>query len=394
MSATSTGPRQHAGRLQIGVAGAGFSGAVVARQLAEAGHRVSVFDPLPHVAGHCHTERDAETGVMVHRYGPHIFHTADVRVWEYVRRFADMVPYRHTVRTTVAGRVYPMPVNLTTINLLFGTELDPAGARALVEAQRESFTRPPVNFEEQALATVGRRLYEAFFRGYTAKQWGADPVDLPPSLFSRLPVRFTADDSYFDHPYQAIPRGGYTALVTALLDHPAVDVHLGHAYTPTLAEQFDHSIWTGPIDAWFGHSLGRLRYRTLDFEAERGEGVHQMCAVMNFGDRSVAHTRITEFKHFAAWEQHERSVWYREYSREAGPDDAPYYPVRLAGDEHLLDAYLELARASSGVTFVGRLATYKYIDMDVAIGAALQAAATIVTAIDTGRPIPPFTGTP
>ena len=353
---------------------------------------MTVFDPLPHVAGHCHTERDSATGVMVHRYGPHIFHTADTRVWEFVRRFAEMAPYRHTVRTTVAGRVYPMPVNLTTINLLFGTELDPEAARAFVHAQRELGDGPPSNFEEQALATVGRRLYDAFFRGYTAKQWGAEPTELPASLFSRLPVRFTDDDSYFDHPHQAIPRHGYTALVEAVLDHPNIDVTLDTASTSTIAEQFDHSIWTGPLDAWFGHAHGRLRYRTLDFELVRTSGKYQDCAVMNFGDRDVAHTRITEFKHFAPWEQHPDTVYAREYSREAGPDDPPYYPIRLARDEDALRTYLDLARHASGVTFVGRLATYRYIDMDVAIGEALSVADAILGAHADGRALPSLAG--
>lgn len=375
-------------RIEVGVAGAGFSGAVVARQLAEAGHRVVVFDPLPHVAGHCHTERDPATGVMVHRYGPHIFHTADADVWAYVRRFAEMVPYRHTVRTTVGGRVYPLPVNLTTINLLFGTAFDPAAAEAFVTSQVEPAAGTPANFEEQALAVVGRRLYDAFFRGYTTKQWGAEPVELPASLFSRLPVRFTSDDSYFDHPYQAIPRHGYTALVEAILDHPGIEVRLSTAYTPADAQAFGHSVWTGPIDAWFAHAHGRLRYRTLDFEERRGVGQYQECAVMNFGDRDVPYTRITEFKHFAPWEHHADTVYARERSREAGPDDPPYYPVRLAGDQQLLARYLELAGRATGVTFVGRLATYRYIDMDVAIGEALRAGAALVAAFAEGRPAP------
>lgn len=372
----------------FGVAGAGFSGAVVARELAEAGHRVVVFDRRPHVAGNCHTERDPHTGVMVHRYGPHIFHTADSRVWAYVNRFAQMVPYRHTVRTTVGGRVYPLPVNLTTINLLFGTDLDPAGAREFVAARAEPTRGDPRTFEEQALATVGREIYATFLEGYTAKQWGIEPRHLPASVLKRLPVRFTDDDSYFDHPHQAIPRDGYTALVAAILDHPSIEVRVATSYDRDTARGFDHTVWTGPLDAWFGHAYGRLAYRTLDFDEFRADGDYQGCAVMNYGDREVPYTRITEFKHFAAWEHHATTVCYREYSRQAGPDDDPYYPVRLAGTDPVLDRYVAAARAEQGVSFVGRLGTYRYLDMDAAIGEALAAAGAIIAATAAGTPIP------
>ena len=376
--------------MQFAVAGAGFSGATVARQLAEAGHRVVVFEPRQHVAGSCHTERDPQTGVMVHRYGPHIFHTADERVWEYANRFADMVPYRHTVRTTVDGRVYPLPVNLRTINLLFGTDLTPAEAERFVAERADGSIIAPTNFEEQALSTVGPEIYRAFLEGYTAKQWGVEPRQLPAEILKRLPVRFTDDDSYFDHPHQAIPRDGYTAMVDRILDHPGIEVRLGTTYTPAQAAAYDHTVWTGALDAWFGYAHGRLEYRTLDFEEIRAEGDYQGCAVMNYGDRDVPYTRITEFKHFAAWESHDATVCYREYSRRADPGDVPYYPTRLATDRALLDTYLAAARAERRVTFVGRLGTYRYLDMDRAIGEALSAADTLLEAILAGRPLPVF----
>ncbi len=373
--------------MRFGIAGAGFSGAVLARQLAEAGHQAVVFDTRDHVAGNCYTERDPETQVMIHRYGPHIFHTGNERVWSYVNRFGVMMPYNHRVRTTVGGRVYLMPVNLLTINQLFETALSPAEAKQFIAEQADTSIVEPRNFEEQALKFMGRRLYEAFFYGYTCKQWGLPPTEIPASVLKRLPLRFSYEDSYFNHPHQAIPRDGYTAIVQGILDHPGIEVRLSTQYDPDQRDEFDHSIWTGPLDAWFDYRWGRLGYRTLDFEEIRDTGDHVGCSVMNYGDIDVPYTRIAEHKHFAPWEEHEGTVCFREYSRLAGEDDIPYYPIRMANDKTLLTRYLEAARAESGVTFVGRLGTYRYLDMDVTIAEALTAADGILTAIEHGDAI-------
>jgi UDP-galactopyranose mutase len=322
--------------VRFGIAGAGFSGAVIARRLAEAGHDAVVFETRDHVAGNCHTERDAETGVMVHRYGPHIFHTGDERVWAYVNRFGVMVPFDHRVRTTVGGQVYSLPVNLMTINQLFGTALGPDEARAFIAEQADSSIGEPRNFEEQALKFMGRELYEAFFLGYTRKQWGLPPTEIPASVLKRLPLRFSYEDSYFNHPHQAIPRDGYTAVVEAILDHPRIEVRLSTPYTQADRADVDHSVWSGPLDAWFGYAHGRLGYRTLDFEEIRADGDHLGCSVMNYGDLEVPFTRIAEHKHFAPWETHEQTVCFRETSRLAGEGDTPYYPIRLAEDKSLL----------------------------------------------------------
>jgi UDP-galactopyranose mutase len=374
--------------VRFGIAGAGFSGAVIARRLAEAGHDAVVFETRDHVAGNCHTERDAETGVMVHRYGPHIFHTGDERVWAYVNRFGVMVPFDHRVRTTVGGQVYSLPVNLMTINQLFGTALGPDEARAFIAEQADSSIGEPRNFEEQALKFMGRELYEAFFLGYTRKQWGLPPTEIPASVLKRLPLRFSYEDSYFNHPHQAIPRDGYTAVVEAILDHPRIEVRLSTPYTQADRADVDHSVWSGPLDAWFGYAHGRLGYRTLDFEEIRADGDHLGCSVMNYGDLEVPFTRIAEHKHFAPWETHEQTVCFRETSRLAGEGDTPYYPIRLAEDKSLLRGYVDAARAEQGVTFVGRLGTYRYLDMDVTIGEALVAADGILAAVETGRRIP------
>jgi UDP-galactopyranose mutase len=374
---------------RVAVAGAGFSGAVIARELAEAGCDIDVFEPRPHVAGHCHTERDP-TGVLVHTHGPHIFHTASDRVWRYVNRYGRMRRYRHRVHATVGGRVYVLPVNLLTINQFFGTAMSPAEAEAFLADRADQSIVDPVSFEDQALRTVGKELYEAFLAGYTRKQWGVDPAALPASVLRRLPLRFTYDDAYFSHPHQAIPEDGYTAIVERLLDHPAIEVHLGRPLHRSEVDAFDHAFWSGPIDGFFGHELGRLAYRTLEFEREVADGDFQGCPVMNYCDEEVPYTRITEFTHFAPWEQHERTVIYREYSRACEDDDTPYYPVRLAREKAQLRAYVDRAREVRGTTFVGRLGTYRYIDMDVAIGEALDAAAAFLEARRDGRPLPPF----
>lgn len=379
--------------MRIGIAGAGLSGAVIGRALAEAGHRVTIHDPRPHVAGNCHTERDGETGVMVHRYGPHIFHTDDQGVWDYVNRFARFLPYRNRVKSTVGGQVYSLPVNLHTINQFFGRAMRPGEARAFIAAKAEKIATP-ANFEEQALAFIGRELYEAFFKGYTEKQWGCSPTELPASILKRLPLRFNYDDNYFFHRFQGMPEQGYTAMVAAILDHPGIDLHLGTALDPARAGDWDHVIWTGPLDGFFGFSLGRLGYRTLDFEEFRAEGDWQGCAVMNYGDPEVPFTRITEHKHFAPWESHEGTVLYREVPRACGPDDIPYYPIRMVAEKALLGEYVAAAEGAGNVTFAGRLATYRYLDMDVTIREAIDTATALLAAWTGGGPAPRFARNP
>ncbi len=380
--------------LHLGIAGAGPAGAVLARELADAGHRVSLFEERSHVAGNCHTERDAHTGVLVHVYGPHIFHTPHERVWRYVTRFARFRPYEHRVKAIARDRVYVLPVNLHTINQFFGTTHSPAQARAFVAARVRRGDRPPATFEEQALAFVGPELYAAFFEGYTRKQWGVDPGELPASILKRLPLRFNYDDRYFSHPFQGIPEEGYTALVERILDHPNIEVRLGTKVTPEGLDAFDHAFWTGPIDACFDHRLGRLPYRTLDFETEVHGGDFQGCAVMNYCDAEVPFTRISEHKHFAPWEAHEETLVYREFSRDCGAGDIPYYPLRLAREKALLARYVALAGERKGISFLGRLGTYRYLDMDATILESLEAAGRCLESWPRGESIPVFFRSP
>lgn len=374
--------------------GAGLSGAVIGRHLAALGHQVKIVDSRGHVAGNCHCARDADTGVMVHIYGPHIFHTDDAEVWDYVNRYETFMPYKNRVKTISGGQVFSLPVNLHTINQFFHATMNPAEAKAFLEAKADTTITDPQTFEEQALRFVGRELYEAFFKGYTQKQWGVHPTELPASILKRLPVRFNYDDNYFFHKFQGMPENGYTAMVERILDHPNITVHLNTTFNRAQAADFDHVFYSGPLDGWYDYDMGRLGYRTLDFERFTHLGDYQGCAVMNYGEVDVPWTRIAEHKHFAPWESHEGSVLYREFSRLCGPDDIPYYPIRLMEEQALLRQYVSRAEAERGVTFVGRLGTYRYLDMDVTIREALNTARHFVEVSTEGQPMPAFFAKP
>ncbi len=379
---------------RIAVIGAGLSGAVIGRELAEAGHQVEVFDRRDHIAGNCHTERDADTGVMVHVYGPHIFHTDDVEVWDYVNRFQTFKPYKNRVKTTSRDQVFSLPVNLHTINQFFGKTLRPDEAKAFIEEQADTSITDPQTFEEQALRFVGRDLYEAFFQGYTQKQWGCSPKDLPASILKRLPVRFNYDDDYFFHKFQGMPENGYTQMVERILDHPRIAIRLNSSFERAQKDDYDHTFYSGALDGYFDYAKGRLGYRTLDFERFTYDGDYQGCAVMNYGELSVPYTRITEHKHFSPWEKHEGSVCYREFARECGSDDIPYYPIRLVKEKEQLAEYVALANAETDISFVGRLGTYRYLDMDVTIREALDTTRLFLSLEDANRAMPSFLNPP
>lgn len=378
----------------ICVVGAGFSGAVIARQLAEQGYRISIFDSRRHVAGNCYTERDEHSGIMMHVYGPHIFHTDKESVWEFVNRFEHFEPYINRVKAITGGRVYSLPINLLTINHFFGKTFSPAEAASYIATLSNISNKIPNNFEEQALQFVGRDLYEAFFKTYTLKQWGLHPSKLPASIIKRLPLRFNYDDNYFAHNYQGIPRKGYTSLILNLLDHPLINLHLNRTFRRIEANDYSHVFYSGSIDAWFDYSEGRLAYRTLEFEPIRAFGDYQGCAVMNYCDDSVPWTRISEHKYFAPWEKHDETLCFREYSRTCGAKDSPYYPIRQVKEKAQLACYVDKARKEVGVTFVGRLGTYRYLDMDGTIDEAIETAIAFTNARQDGLPMPAFINDP
>jgi len=349
-----------------------------------------VIDARDHLAGNCFTERDADTGVMMHTYGPHIFHTGRQEVWDYVRKFSEFGPFVNRVKASIPRGVFGLPINLLTINQFFGKHFSPAEAKQFIERLGDKTIGEPQNFEEQALKFLGRELYEAFFYGYTKKQWGCEPNELPSSILKRLPVRFNYDDNYYDSRFQGIPLDGYTAIVERILDHPGIEVRLNTKWDPAMQAEFEHVVFTGPIDHFYNHCLGRLGYRTVYWERMEVAGDHQGNAVINYPDISDPFTRVVEHKHFAPWENHERSVVCTEYSKETGGSDIPYYPKRLATDKTMLDGYVALAKSETRVSFLGRLATYRYMDMHQVIGEALDFAPILGDAIRNGGTRPVF----
>lgn len=375
---------------RILIVGAGLTGAVIARELAEAGHDIRIIDSRSHIAGNCYSERDTRTGIMVHTYGPHIFHTDNQTVWDYINRFCTMMPYINRVKATAAGQIFSLPINLHTINQFFHTTCSPVQAKALIDSKSDQSLTDPQNFEQQALRFIGRELYQTFFEGYTLKQWGIAPSALPAAILKRLPVRFTYDDNYFSHRYQGMPRDGYTALAAAILDHPRISVELNRSFHPDDRSSCDHLFFTGPLDAYYQFAYGRLGYRTLDFEKFYDEGEFQGTAVMNYCDQDIPFTRITEHKYFSPWETHQGSVCYREYSRQAEPGDIPYYPVRQVDEKTMLARYVARATQETRVTFAGRLATYRYLDMDITIAEALTTADRYLGSLRDAVPMPAF----
>ncbi|CAM7066872.1 UDP-galactopyranose mutase [Klebsiella michiganensis] len=373
------------------IVGAGFSGVVIARQLAEQGHHIRIIDQRDHIGGNSYDARDPQTDVMVHVYGPHIFHTDNETVWNYVTQHAEMMPYVNRVKATVNGQVFSLPINLHTINQFFAKTCSPDEARALIAEKGDSSILEPKTFEEQALRFIGKELYEAFFKGYTIKQWGMDPSQLPASILKRLPVRFNYDDNYFNHRFQGMPKLGYTKMIESIANHENITIELQQSFNAEEREQYDHVFYSGPLDAFYSYQYGRLGYRTLDFEKFTWQGDYQGCAVMNYCSLDVPYTRITEHKYFSPWESHEGSVCYKEYSRECGEKDIPYYPIRQMGEMALLDKYLSLAENEKNMTFVGRLGTYRYLDMDVTIAEALNTADKYLSSLSSNESMPVFT---
>lgn len=356
------------------IAGAGLFGLTVAERSArELGLRVLVVERRDHIGGNAYSEIEPMTGIEVHRYGAHIFHTSNDRVWEYVNRFTAFTAYRHRVFSIFKGRVYSMPINLGTICEYFGRALSPDQARALIAGQAAEFTEP-TNLEEKAISLVGRPLYEALIRGYTAKQWQTAPRDLPPEIITRLPVRYTFDDRYFDDTHEGLPVDGYTAWLERMVDHPRIEVRLGTDFFDLRAAGAVPIVYTGPLDRYFDYADGALTWRTLDHELEVvPTGDFQGTAVTNYADEDVPYTRIHEFRHFHPERSYpaDRTVIMREYSRFARAGDEPYYPVGTAADRVRLARYRGRARAEPGVFFGGRLGTYKYLDMHTAVASAL-----------------------
>ncbi|MFL6607421.1 MAG: UDP-galactopyranose mutase [Pseudomonas sp.] len=350
------------------IVGAGFAGSVLAERLAEGlGKRVLLIDRRDHIGGNAYDHLD-EAGVLVHRYGPHIFHTNAQRIVDYLSRFTEWRPYEHRVLAQVDGHQVPIPINLTTLNTLFGLSMDEAQAEAFL-AQRAEPVESIRTSEDVVVSQIGRELYEKFFRGYTRKQWGLDPSQLDKSVTSRVPTRTNTDDRYFTDQFQMMPLHGYTRMFERMLDHPNIDVLLATDFkTVRQRISYEELIYCGPIDEYFDHCFGRLPYRSLRFQHETmDQAQFQPVAVVNYPDEAVPYTRITEYKHLTG-QQHPRTSVTYEFPCAEGD---PYYPVPRPENAELYKRYKALADETPGVTFLGRLGTYKYYNMDQVVGQAL-----------------------
>ena len=352
------------------IIGAGFSGSVCARELAEAGHKVLVVDRRDHIAGNAFDVKD-EYRILIHQYGPHIFHTNSERIFNYLSQFTEWRLYEHRVRGVVNGQEYPFPINRDTLNQLYDLDLTEEQAAEYFEKVREPKEKV-LTSEDVVLNSVGRDLYEKFFLNYTKKQWGLEPSQLKAGVAARIPTRTNTDDRYFTDTYQAMPLHGYTALFQNLLNHPNITVKLSTDYKDFLAQgvEYDHLIYTGCIDEFYDYKFGKLPYRSLRFEHQHLENTEQYQSVgtINYPN-DFEFTRITEFKHLTG-QQHPATSIVREYPTAEGD---PYYPIPRDENEILFKKYKSLADCEKNVTFVGRLAEYRYYNMDQVVGAALNA---------------------
>ena len=351
--------------------GCGMFGAVFARAAADAGRRVLVIDKRPHIAGNCYSE--SVDGIEVHRYGPHIFHTDNLQVWAFVNRFTRFNEYRHRGAVDFRGRRFSFPLNLTTLTQLWGVSTREEAEARLAEVRVPHDN--PRNLRDWIVSQVGQEVYEIFVRGYTTKQWGRDPAELPAAIIRRLPIRTTVNDRYFDDRFEGIPIGGYTRMFGNMLDHPAIDVRLSVDYLAdrhTLEGLAEKTVYTGKIDELFGYRHGDLEYRSLRFETERLEGDFQGTSIVNYTAAEVPYTRIAEHKHFEL-KTCRQTVITREYPDDYDRSKTPYYPIRDAANAALFERYQADASAS-GILLGGRLATYQYFDMHQVVAQALAMA--------------------
>ncbi len=351
------------------IVGAGFAGAVLAERLAsQQGARVLLIDRRDHVGGNAYDELD-EAGILYHKYGPHIFHTNSEQVVEYLSQFTEWRPYEHRVLAQVRGRQVPIPINRTTLNTLFSLDLKTDEEAADYLASRAEAVEAIQTSEDVVINAVGRELYELFFRGYTRKQWGLDPSELDKQVTSRIPTRTNTDDRYFGDTFQVMPKDGYTAMFKRMTDHPRIDKALGIDFRDIRNQvEADHIVYTGPIDEYFDFRFGKLPYRSLRFDHRTlDQEQYQPVAVVNYPSEDVPYTRISEYKHLTGQEHPKTSITYEYPSAEGDP----YYPIPRPENQTLFKRYEALADATPGVTFVGRLATYRYYNMDQIVGQAL-----------------------
>jgi UDP-galactopyranose mutase len=376
------------------IVGAGFSGAVCAREIAEnSDYKIEVIDKRNHIAGNCFTSKDDETGIMEHIYGPHIFHTSNKKVWDYINKYGEFNNFVNRVKSSSSRGIYSMPINLHTINQFFSKKFNPTEAQEYVNKISDKSIKDPQNFEEQALKFIGKDLYFEFFYGYTKKQWGVEPSTLPASILKRLPVRFNYNDNYYNSIYQGIPVGGYTQIIKNILNHKSINVSLNTSFCKDDIKNFDHVIYTGPIDAFFDFQFGRLGYRTVFWERQMLNGDFQGNAVINYPETSTNYTRVHEHKHFTPENSFDKTIIYTEYSKETEFNDEPFYPKRLSSDMEIFEKYKSAALnldLNNNVSFLGRLGTYRYMDMHNVIEEAMGFSSEFIKKINRKESVPIF----
>ena len=370
---------------KIFIIGSGLFGSVIAERItAEYNIEVIVVDRRKHIGGNCYSEIDVETGVEYHKYGSHIFHTSDEKVWNYINRFGKFNKYQHCVYTTFKGKIFPIPINLDTINYYYGKTFSPKEAKEFIakEIKKENILNPQ-NLEEKAISLIGRPLYDAFIRGYTIKQWAKDPKNLSSEIIARLPVRYNDDNRYFSDCFEGIPIEGYGKLFKKILASPKIKLFLKTSYKDVKSQisRSDIVLYTGAIDEFFDYKFGALEWRTVDFEVEKlNLPNYQGISVMNYAEEKIPFTRIHEFKHYhPEREDTGKTIIFKEYSRFASVGDEPYYPVFTEKNQKLQRKYIEFAKKETpNVVFGGRLGLYRYLDMDDTIAEALSCYENII----------------
>lgn len=379
-------------KYKFAIAGAGFSGAVLARELvSKLDCTVIIFEGRDHIGGNCYSKKDEKTGIEVHQYGPHIFNTNHEEVWNYINSFGKMGTYIHHVKASTTKGVYTLPINLDTINKFFNKNFNPTDAEKYIHAIGDNSKVNPTNFEEFGLKHLGKDLYETFIKYYTIKQWGTDTKNLPASILNRLPIRYNYNSNYHKSKYIGIPVDGYTSIIKNILNHENIEIKLNTIVNRDIINEFDHVFYCGPLDAFYDFKFGKLGYRTVYWNYETLKGDYQGISQMNYTEMNQPYTRIVEHKHFTPWENFNQTIIATEYSKETEKEDIPYYPKRLKEDINKLKQYRNYAiEIENKISFLGRLATYRYMDMDKTILEALEFADTFCVNLMNKVEIPVF----
>lgn len=364
-------------KFHIGITGTGFAEAILARELAESGkYRITIFDEHQNLGGLFHTFRDEETGIMIHRWGPRIFHTKSEELWNYMNSWGRFENYNVQVQSNTLNGIFNFPINLLTLNQFFSKKLGPIEAQDFLGSLSESHISVPENLEEKYLKKFGKAIYHNFFYQFLKKWWGTEPRNLSSTIEEDILLRFNYNSCYYDGPYQGVPVSGHTEIIRRILDHQNIEVRLGQSIEENKKRDFDHIFWSGPMDQFFHHQFGKLTYRTFNYERVLDYQDYQGTAIIHFCEEDIPFTRTIEFKHFMPWERHEKTIVYKEYSTNSGEFDVPQLSVRTPLDLQRLRQYQELSQHFERVTFIGPIGTYRNLELEAQISESLNLAKT------------------